>query len=155
MQRLFSTLLLAVLALTSLPTIAESITTQDAWIREAPPVSRVLAGYIIITNSSDKPATLVKVTGGNFSSVELHQTVLEGGVSKMHRQENIVIPAGSSVELKPEGMHMMLFNPVKPVKAGNIVQLELTFKDGNTVPVKFAVKKATGGTDHSHHHMHH
>ena len=155
MQRLLSALLLYMLTTTSITAMAGNITTNDPWIREAPPVSRVLAGYVKITNSSDKAARLVNVTSGNFSSVELHQTVLENGLSKMQQQESILIPAKSSVLLEPEGMHMMLFNPVKPVKAGNTVQLKLHFKSGSTVPVDFVVKKVTGGTDHSHHHMHH
>ena len=154
MSRTLSSLYILLLLALSTPVLAAGLSSKDAWIREAPPVSRVLAGYIEIINDSDKPATLVHVTSNSFAKIELHQTRLENGLATMQRQDSITVPAKGSVLLEPEGMHMMLFNPVKPFKAGNTLQLELRFRNGNTMPVEFVVKKASG-PDHSHHHMHH
>jgi len=149
------TIAVFLLFLTFQSAFAETVVTRDAWIREAPPVSRVLAGYVEIINNGNKDVQLVDVSSKGFSKVELHETILNNGLSKMQQQDQINIPAGSSVELKPEGMHMMLFNPVAALKAGQHVQLELHFNDGKKQLVDFSVRKVTGGTDHSHHHMHH
>jgi len=154
-MRQFIALLFLFLSFLTSTVSAETIIARDAWIREAPPVSRVLAGYVELINNGDKNVQLVSVTSKHFNKVELHQTILKNGVSKMQQQQSIDIPAGSSIELKPEGMHMMLFNPVSPLKAGHHVQLELYFNSKKKQVVEFSVRKVTGGTDHSHHHMHH
>jgi len=49
----------------------------------------------------------------------------------------------------------MLMHPLKPLKAGDTVPLELSFKPAGTQKVSLEVKSATGGsamTEHQHHH---
>jgi len=135
------------------PVALADITIEDAWIREAPPVSRVQAAYATFKNSQADDVELIKATSPAFAKIEFHKTISENGLTKMQAQASVTIPAKGNAELKPEGMHMMLFNPVNPVRAGNKIEFHFTFSNGNTTSSSFIVKKATGINHHQH--MHH
>ncbi len=44
----------------------ENITIQNAWLREAPPTIKKMAGYLEIENSSDKTLTLISAESSDF-----------------------------------------------------------------------------------------
>ena len=132
---------------------ASEMTVENAWVREAPPVSRVQAAYATLKNNQPTNIELVSATSPAFKKIEFHKTISENGLTKMQQQSSIVIPAKKSAMLKPEGMHMMLFNPVTPLRAGEKINIHFKFSNGVTTTSSFVVKKATG-TDH-HQHMHH
>jgi len=133
---------------------AEDIVVENAWIREAPPVSRVQAAYAIFKNDAPREIELINATSPAFKKIEFHQTILENGLSKMQQQASIVISKNSQTVLEPEGMHMMLFDPVKPLVADDKVTITFEYKSGNKITANFVVKKLTGSSTH-HHHMHH
>jgi len=141
------------LILSSTSIFAADIVISEAWIREAPPVSRVQAAYAKIKNNEEVNIELVSATSTAYRKIEFHKTVLENGINKMLHQPSIAIHHNSHVMLKPEGMHMMLFNPVKPLRAGEEVSIKFKFSDGSTTTQNFIVKKSTD--TNSHQHMHH
>src|SRR5690554_7576260 len=69
------------------------IEVTGSWINEAPPTVKVLAGYMMICNSSDNPVDLVAVTSEDFERVEFHLTTMKDGIASMEKQERITIPA--------------------------------------------------------------
>jgi len=111
----------------------------------------VLGGFMTIANSSDKDDALVGVTSPDFNMVEMHQTVMQDGMGKMIPQEQIVVPAGGEVVLKPGSYHLMLMMAKRGFKAGDSVNVELTFQSGAKLPVEMPVKKGEGMMDLSHH----
>lgn len=129
---------------------------HDAWVREAPPNAKMLAGYFDIMNHSDKDTALVSATSDSFEKIELHKTEMDAGVAKMKKQDSVNIAAGKTVKFEPGGLHLMLINPKQAIKAGNKVELTLSFSNGDSMKVTAEVKKAQaqqqGG--HEHHHMH-
>jgi hypothetical protein len=130
------------------------IEVQQAWIREAPPASRVLAGYMTIINTGDAPAEITGISSPDFASAELHHTRVEDGVARMVPVASIPVPAGGRVLLEPGGMHLMLFDPGRPLKSGDVVRLEVKQSSGTTLAVDARVTRDPGGND-SHHHHHH
>jgi hypothetical protein len=87
--------------------------------------------------------------------IELHRTEMREGVARMIEQERVEIPAGASVAFEPGGLHLMLFDPPEPLRAGDSVQIELALEGAETVSVEAQVRKMTGadmGHDHHHHH---
>ena len=132
---------------------ASEMTVENAWVREAPPVSRVQAAYATLKNNQPTDIELISATSPAFKKVEFHKTFSEKGLTKMQQQESIIIPAHGKAILEPEGMHMMLFNPVTPLRAGEKIDIHFKFSNGVTTTSSFVVKKATG-TNH-HQHMHH
>lgn len=132
---------------------AENVTIDNAWVREAPPVSRVQAAYATLKNNQSSDVEIISATSPAFKKIEFHKTISENGLTKMQQQESIIIPAQGEAMLEPEGMHMMLFNPIAPLRSGEKVDIYFKFSDGATTTSSFIVKKTTG-TDH-HQHMNH
>ncbi len=123
--------------------IAEApLLIEDAWILAAPPNARVIAGYMIIENTSDEEKVLRMVTSPRFERIEIHKTVKDGDIMRMVYQRELIIPAGLTVRLEPLGYHLMLINPDTVPKEGESVRLMLGFNEGSTEEVIAIVRKA-------------
>lgn len=127
------------------------ILIENAWIAEAPPVSKVMAGYMDIHNPGDQKLEITRITSADFSSIEIHRTVHEDGMARMLRQSSIELAAGGHFELKPGSYHLMMFNPAKTLRAGDHSELIFTLANGTTTSLTVPVKKATGYADNGHH----
>ncbi len=130
---------------------SNAITLENAWISEAPPMSKVMAAYMKIQNPGDRPVEIDKVSSPDFSSIEMHRTVIKDGVASMLREKNIHIPAHGSFEFKPGHYHLMMFNPKKSFRAGDTSQLTFTLASGQSATFKVTVKKATGYAGNGQH----
>ncbi len=124
---------------------------SEAWISEAPPTVSVLAGYAKIHNASDRPITLLTVSSPNFSKIEIHRSVLNGDMVSMEKQDSLEIPARSTIMLSPGDLHLMLFDPVKPLRSGDTATLNFSFSDGHNKTIEAKVERRSS-EDHSHHH---
>ena len=58
----------------------------------------------------------------------------------MSAVEKIDIPAGQTVKLEPGGYHVMIMNLSADLKAGDTVELTLTFQRAGKVTIKAEVK---------------
>lgn len=70
-----------------------------------------------------------------------HKEMKTQGMMKMRQVQAIDIPAGGSVELKPMGLHVMLFDLKDPLKNEDTFEMSLEFENAGTVPVLVTVKK--------------
>ena len=118
------------------------LSVTDAWIAEAPPVSKVMVAYMTIENNAAEDITIVKAESDLYSSIEFHETRHEDGMARMIRHENLLVPASGHITLKRGGKHLMLFNPVKRLKAGDTVTIKLTTENNIKKNIKIAVKKS-------------
>ena len=84
------------------------------------------------------------------SRAELHTMAMEGNVMRMRQVDAIDVPSGKTVELKPGGLHLMLFGLKAPLKSGDKFPLTLRFEKAGEVTVTVNVEAA--GADHSMHH---
>jgi len=125
-----------------------------------PPNGRdVTAGYLTLTNGSDKAQKLVGASSPKAERIELHAH-LKGadGMAQMRQVEQVEIPAKGTAVLAPGGLHLMVFGIKEPMKPGDNFPVELTF-EGNR-KVSFAIPvvenptsqvegdKAQGGHQH-------
>lgn len=148
-------LLLAFASFSSSLTFAnENIIISDSWISEAPPVVSVLAAYAKIENISGETQTLISVSSPDFSNVELHLSKVIDGIAKMEKQDSLIIPTGTTIELSPGAYHLMLFNPKTPLKAKDTATITFTFANGTSCSVEAVVKKRNNA-EHEHHHHNH
>lgn len=129
---------------------AENIEIRNGHINEGPPTVEVFAGYLDIINNRDKDIELVAANSPVFEKIEFHVTRIEQGVSSMHRQEKIAIPAKSRFSFSPGQYHLMLIHNNKPVLQGAIIPLNLVFADGETVRTDLQVIHISPG-GHNHH----
>ncbi len=141
-----------VLALAALSAGAdEPLEVDDAWIAEAPPVSRVMAAYMEIENESGEDREATSILCADFERAEFHRTTEKDGIAGMEHLPALRIPANSELELEPGGVHVMLFNPARRFKAGDAATCSLAFDDGTSLTFTVEVRKAAA-EDHSHHH---
>ena len=131
---------------------SNSISIENAWSPEAPPVVKVMAGYMIINNHSNQNIKIKSAQSDLFQRVEIHLTKMKNGMMSMIKQENLNIKAKSHIQLKSGGLHMMLMGKLKPIVKGSIIPVTLTFDNGENVKVNLLVKKDEKSQDMHHHH---
>ena len=141
MKQILLSFVLCCLVCCAIQAQAGDITVSDPWIAEAPPVARVMAAYMTISNNSSKPVQLLSAASSDFNKIELHQTTMHGGMAHMMAHATLPIGEGSRAVLQPGGYHLMLIHPVRPLKAGDHVDLELRFDSGETLTVTTPVRK--------------
>lgn len=122
--------------------LTDKLVIENAWIAEAPPVSKVMVAYMTIRNTGSKPVEIVSATSGQYSSIEFHETVQRNGMASMIRHESLHIAAHAELELRRGGPHLMLFNPAKALVAGDTVNITFTTSDDTDRTVAVTVKSA-------------
>lgn len=112
-----------------------NIRIEEAWVRPDP-LWENAAGYFLIFNDGDEAETLisVRVEFANMSS--LHETVMEGDISKMMPVENLEIPAGGQVEFKTMSKHVMIMGLDEGLEYGQMVRIVLIFEKSGEVEVE-------------------
>jgi copper(I)-binding protein len=136
---------------------SDKIEIDDAWIRQAPPGMQMTAGYMELENKTDKAVSLTGARSKDFGRIELHRTEITDGMARMIQQQKVDVPAGGKAIFKPKGLHLMMFNPVRELKPGDHVMVELQFSNHAPVSGHFTVRAAThGAMEHGEHgHMNH
>jgi hypothetical protein len=129
----------------------ETLEIDDAWIAEAPPVSKVMAAYMEIENETGQDRQAVSMQCREFERAEFHRTVEKDGMARMEHQQVLNIPAGSELELEPGGYHIMLFNPARQLMAGDKTSCSMKFDDDTAIAIELEIRKSSV-EDHSHHH---
>jgi copper(I)-binding protein len=149
LSRIFTALLLLIGA--SAASADATLEISEAWVREAPPTARMMAGYMTINNSGDAAITVTSISSPDFDSAEIHRTVIEEEVARMLPVRQLEIPANSQVKLEPGGLHLMLFDAKRPLPEGETVTFIIHLDGSNSVSITSPVVRKTG-EDHSHHH---
>jgi periplasmic copper chaperone A len=120
---------------------ADAVQVGDAYARAVPPGQTNSAMFMELTNDSGADQKLVGAESPVCDAAELHTHLMQGGMMKMRRIENIDLPAGKTVALQPGGLHVMLIGLKKQLVPGESVDLTLTFADGSHESVKAPVRK--------------
>lgn len=116
---------------------------RDAWLRKPPTAMPMLAGFARIENGCAAPVAVVSADSDAFGAVELHQTTVVEGVSRMRAVPRLEIEAGGAAALEPGGLHLMLMRPVREIAAGETIVVGLTLEDGRRIEAPFEVRTAT------------
>lgn len=139
------------LGLISLPAMADqSLMAHAPWVREAPPMARMLAGYVTLEN---KTGHAIKITGANspaFAAVEMHRSVIKNGMAEMIKQAYVTVPAHGSFSFSPGHYHLMLMHPKRALKAGDSIRMTLRTARGHTLSFEMPVRKAGAGEGGMH-----
>lgn len=132
-----------------------NLEVHKPWIREAPPVVKVLAGYFTLHNHTDKTHTVLNVSSPQFNRVEIHRTQLKNDTARMLPVTKIMISPHGKVVFEPGGLHLMLIKPKKIYRSDDNIHLTLHLSDKSTFDFTAPVKKSRGMEDHSNHDMGH
>ena len=134
------------------------ITVDGAWARTSPMMASAGAAYLTLTSSVDDRLTGVAVDTDIAAKAELHETVMAGDMTgdtagdmsgsmpvsseptmMMQPVDGIDLPAGTAVELKPGGYHIMLLDLVAPLEIGQTFTITLSFEQAGSVEVPVTV----------------
>ena len=116
---------------------AADVEIEGAFAKATPPNAKNSAVFFTIKNNGDKDVSLIDASNTLSEVTELHTHLHEDGMMKMVKVQEIKIPAKSSVELRPGGLHVMLIGLKKAgVKEGDSVDLTLKFDDGSETTLK-------------------
>ena len=124
------TLALAALALALNAPVVAQTTVKDPWIRGTVAQQKATGLFAQITSASG--GKLVAGSSPVAGGVEIHEMVMEGNVMKMRAIPGVDLPAGTAVDLKPGGYHVMLMD------------LKQQLKPGDQVPVTLVIEGAGG-----------
>jgi hypothetical protein len=132
-------LLLALYLFSILPQIIFAdgpfIKIENGWVQAIPPVSDTTAAYMKITNLGRTPLRLTNASSPVARTVEpmitTRKTHQGQEVMGMQPVAELDIPAGSSLELKPGGNHLMVMGLSVHLKEGDRIKLTVEFAPGD------------------------
>lgn len=127
----FSCLLSAAVMATSLAGVsvrAQSVQIKDAWVRSTVPGQKGSGAFMKII--AKEGVQLTGVSSPVAGVAEVHEMKMDGDVMKMRAVPVLELPAGSTVELKPGGYHLMLMDLKQSLTVGSTVPVTLMFRDG-------------------------
>ena len=137
---------------------ASPIMIMQPWARATPPGAPTAAAYLTIMNHGSEPDMLIGGSSPQAERVEFHQSTIDNGIMKMRPATNgVTIPAGRTVELKPDGYHVMLTGLKEPLRSGTMLPVTLRFAKAGSIEVVFAVEPIgargpSGGAAPGHQH---
>ena len=126
---------------------AESVQIRDGWVRSTVPGQKGSGAFMKIT--AKESVRLTGVSSPVAGVAEVHEMKMEGDVMKMRAVPVLELAAGSTVELKPGGYHLMLMDLKQSLTVGSTVPVTLMFRDAKgaerRVEVKLPVAAAAPG----------
>jgi periplasmic copper chaperone A len=138
---------LILLGLTLSPPSAHEITTGSITVihpfaRATPPGATSGGGYMAIQNSAAEDDRLIAVepAADVAKRVTLHQTMLDGGVSKMLPLDGIDLPAGQQIVIGEGGTHLMFEDLTAPFGEGELLGATLIFEHAGEIEITFEVE---------------
>lgn len=114
---------------------------RDGWVRLTPAGMPMHAGFGRIENFCATPVSIVGASSPSYGSVELHESRIEGGVSRMRAVPELRIAPDNAAVLKPGGLHLMLMQPASTLNPGSRVAVEFELSDGSKLLGEFEVRK--------------
>jgi copper(I)-binding protein len=148
-----ASLLIAITLLTGIATAMGTLPTPPNIIIESqgaklsPMIIGSASVFMNISNTGGSEDTLIEAKLDIPDAVaEIHDT--KDG--KMVKLEKVRIPSKATVELKPGGLHIMIFHMPEDIKEGHEFKMHLLFEKSGERQIDV---KLTGTDSHSH--MHH
>lgn len=128
-----------------------TLTVGNAWARTSAASQEMGAVYMTITSPVDDALVSAGVDASVAASAEIHETMMHstestmagdmGGSMMMHKVDEVALPAGEAVALKPGGYHVMLIDLAAPLTTGSVITVTLTMKSGATTTVEAEVRE--------------
>ncbi len=97
------------------------------------PGMKMSAGYLSLTNNTDAPIRVTRVSSPQFAAVELHESTVDDGVARMREIPELLVPPRGGVTLARGGKHLMLMRP-----SGDSDDVSLSFYDGDELLLSIA-----------------
>lgn len=139
------------------------VSVEKPWARNSPMMASAGAIYMDLEASEDDRLIGASVDGNIAGKVEIHETAMmddsmgddgamgeegemggEGGqmgAMMMREVGEIALPAGTTVNLEPGGLHIMLLDIATPLELGQKFDVTLTFENADEQVVEVEVRE--------------
>jgi copper(I)-binding protein len=108
---------------------SKELSVENIWSRPANQ-GGVGAVYFVIDNPTSQPDALFGASSDIAESVEMHMSMMqEDSTMSMAHQDAVPIPANSTVEFEPGGLHIMLVNLSRDLNSGDQFKITLNFQN--------------------------
>lgn len=87
------------------------LAVSDVEITRPMPGMHMSAGFLVISNHTGDALRITSVDSPQFENIEIHETTVTDGISRMRKLDELLIPASGSVTLERGGKHLMLMRP--------------------------------------------
>lgn len=126
---------------------ATDVVVEGQWVRTSPMDATNGAAYFTISSADADKLVGVMADTSVAGMTEMHETVMKEatdtstamGEMTMQPVEFIDLPAGTAVELKPGGYHIMLMELAKPLVVGDTITLTLTLEKAGEITIDVPV----------------
>jgi copper(I)-binding protein len=105
------------------------LVASEVEITRPMPGRNMSAGFMVLTNNTDREIRITSATSPQYETVEIHETTIDDGIARMRPLDALLVPARGSVTLRRGGKHLMLMHGSE---TGDSVAVQF-FTDG--VPV--------------------
>jgi copper(I)-binding protein len=115
----------------------------DPWGHAPLKGTDVAEGFLKIVNHGATADRLVAVTVDFAKTAQIHEMKMNGTTMQMAElKDGLEIPAGATVELKPQSTHLMFMGLSRRPAANEKVPGELTFEKAGKLKVEFTIESA-------------
>lgn len=122
------------------------VVVSDATCRPTPVGRQTTGCYLTLTAPTDD--RLTDVASSVAARAQIHESRIENNMMIMgHLRDGLPLPAGQTVTLAPGGTHIMLLAVTEPLRAGDTVDLTLSFATAPAVEIRAAVGQPPVTTD--------
>ena len=117
--------------------------------RALPPISKNGAVYLTLTNHGHLSDQFIGATTPIAEYAEIHTYLMEDGMMKMRKVNQVELPPNEEVAFAPGGSHIMLIGLSQTLKEGERFPLMLHFKEAGQTMVEVIIE-AAGATSAAH-----
>ncbi|MBN4075529.1 MAG: hypothetical protein COA71_06615 [SAR86 cluster bacterium] len=107
-----------------------NVRIDDAYSREMPSSASNMAVYLTIRNVGSHGVSLESISTDAAESAMIHRSTMDNGMMVMEHLAELYIPSRGNVRLEPGGLHIMLGGLKRPLRAGDLVRMNLSFSNG-------------------------
>lgn len=116
------------------------IEVEEAWTRPTPPNVKVAAFYFRLANGTDLDSAIVGASSEHCEDVEIHTVTFSDDLVEMGIVDRLEVPAGQSLALEPNSLHLMCVGLAAPLEAGDLVDMTLELEGDLSILVHIDVR---------------
>ena len=115
---------------------------EGAWLSLPAVPGNPGAVYFSVINGSDSDATVVAVDVTGAGHAMIHRTVMTEGMASMADMEELIVPAGKTVSLRPGEMHVMAMDLDPALEVGGETEATVIFANGDKASFPVLIRGA-------------
>lgn len=129
------------------PENAPGIALTDAVVRLPLVAGRPGVAFFTVSQGNGAPRKIAGVYVDGVGRTEMHESTMKDGVAAMAPVKEVPLEPGKTVEFKPGGLHVMLFDFGTGLTAGGTTELTVTLDNGDKITAQAKVESPA--MDHS------